>query len=218
MAEVSGLLSNNDLLRTRLARNLDLYTRSGSVTPMGSSSFSSTSSSDPTPALSSTPSPLHLNPSTQSNPPPHPHLNPNFTLPKPTTTTSSSSHILHTHTSIPYATGDGKIDFDLLANVSGLHTTEDLIERLFNPVMTGKKDVESPFVVYDPQEAGGYHTGESGSGRGRGGGKDSKKKVVKLHSNISCDTYVKDERQTDKHIKKKNEKRRERETIIKKRS
>ena len=87
MAEVSGLLSNNDLLRTRLARNLDLYTRSGSVTPMGSSSFSSTSSSDPTPALSSTPSPLHLNPSTQSNPPPHPHLNPNFTLPKPTTTT-----------------------------------------------------------------------------------------------------------------------------------
>lgn len=55
-------------------------------------------------------------------------------------------------------------------------------------------------------------------GRGRGGGKDSKKKVVKLHSNISCDTYVKDERQTDKHIKKKNEKGRERETIIKKRS
>lgn len=95
MADVSGLLSNNDLLSTRLARTLDLYTRE----------------EDDTSSIK------------RSNSLPH-----------------------------PYSNDDGHVDFDRLATINGLHTTESLIEAIFNPVPT-MSTVPSPFTVYDPTKA-----------------------------------------------------------------
>ncbi|KAH8080689.1 hypothetical protein BXZ70DRAFT_901335 [Cristinia sonorae] len=123
LAEVSGLLTNNGLLSTRLARNLDLYNRGTDYAESDSSSSSS--------------------PSTSSHP------------------------------AMPYATVDGQVDYDRLAVLNGLHTTEHLIEAIFNPVPTTSQ-APSPFTYYDPEKAreredsasskGGYSASEHSSG------------------------------------------------------
>ncbi|KAL4253205.1 hypothetical protein ABKN59_004723 [Abortiporus biennis] len=129
MAEVSGLLSNNGLLRTRLARNLDLYTRSDSHL----ASFDPSS-----PSLFSPHSPqIHL--------PPHDNSL-NIGIDGRPIPRKSSSY------PYPYSRNDGLVDFDKLAIVNGLRTTENLIESLFNPIPTSS-DVPSPFTFYNPEKA-----------------------------------------------------------------
>lgn len=124
MAEVSGLLSNNDLLRTRLARNLDLYTRSGSATPLASLAFNS--------PLESSLSLAHR---------------------------ASKKDLSHSHSyshdqeNVPWSKENGQVDFHTLANVTGLHTTENLIESLFNPIPIDSQEISSPFAVYNPEQA-----------------------------------------------------------------
>ncbi|CAL1710293.1 unnamed protein product [Somion occarium] len=110
MAEVSGLLSNNDLLRTRLARTLDLYSRDELPTDDLHSELSSNRA--------------------QSEP-------------------QLRSTRLFPHR--PYTNGDGAVDFDRLASLNGLHTTETLIEAIFNPVPT-TSETPSPFTYYAPNE------------------------------------------------------------------
>ncbi|THH28717.1 hypothetical protein EUX98_g5472 [Antrodiella citrinella] len=104
LAEVSGLLTNNGLLNTRLVRDLELYNR-GTHQASYEDFSSSSSSSDPPSALS-----------------------------------------------MPYATLDGHVDYDKLAVLNGLYTTEALIETLFNPVPT-TTHTPSPFTYFDPVKA-----------------------------------------------------------------
>lgn len=44
------------------------------------------------------------------------------------------------------------MDYDRLAVLDGLHTTETLIEAIFNPVPTSS-EAPSPFTFYDPAQA-----------------------------------------------------------------
>ncbi|KAI0078095.1 hypothetical protein K474DRAFT_1594799, partial [Panus rudis PR-1116 ss-1] len=89
MAEVTGLLSNNDLLRTRLARTLDLYSN------------------------------------------------------------HQEDEDEYHDAQEAYAAGKGRTDFDKLASLNGLRTTETLIEAIFNPIPSTSPE-PSPFTYYDP--------------------------------------------------------------------
>ena len=68
------------------------------------------------------------------------------------TASSPLSEQRSTSTSMPYTTGDGRVDYDRLAVQDGLHTTENLIEAIFNPVPTSS-NVPSPFTYFDPENA-----------------------------------------------------------------
>lgn len=95
MASVTGLLSNNDIYNTKLARNLDLYARADDE--------------DWEDSYQRTPVQTYWN-------------------------------------------ADGQVNFDRLAASNGLHTTENLIDALFNPVPTTSPR-PSPFTYYDPDSA-----------------------------------------------------------------
>jgi len=141
MADVSGLLSNNDLLSMRLARTLDLYTREEEEDAS----------------------------SKRSNSLPH-----------------------------PYSNDEGHVDFDRLATINGLHTTESLIEAIFNPVPTAS-DISSPFTVYDPLKAKEFEldssiasskhssitTSTSSDSKQNGGGGSASLYAASEHSSIS---------------------------------
>lgn len=96
MASVTGLLSNNDLYNTKLARNLDMYAR-----PDDDAAWEDNFERTPVQT---------------------------------------------------YWNTDGHVDFDHLVTSSGLRTTENLIDAIFNPVATASPR-QSPFTLYDPEKA-----------------------------------------------------------------
>lgn len=96
MASVTGLLSNNDLYNTKLARNLDMYTR-----PDDDEAWEDNFERTPVQT---------------------------------------------------YWNADGHVDFDRLVASDGLRTTENLIDAIFNPVLSTSPR-QSPFTIYDPEKA-----------------------------------------------------------------
>lgn len=111
---------SNDLLRAQIVRELDEYTRSHSPSPFG--------------VGVAAPQPLRANANLNVDGPTH-----------------DSAHPFESHSyPYPYATPSGHVLPEHLASSYGLHTTETLIEALFNPLPSSEPE-PSPFTYYVPR-------------------------------------------------------------------